>query len=40
MPKKRANGDGCIRQRSDGRWEGRYTMGRDPGAGRQVQKRH
>lgn len=38
MPKKRANGDGCIRQRSDGRWEGRYTMGRDPGTGRQVQK--
>ncbi|MGN0745381.1 MAG: tyrosine recombinase XerC [Aristaeellaceae bacterium] len=38
MPKKRANGDGCIRQRADGRWEGRYTLGRDPGTGRQVQK--
>lgn len=38
MAKKRANGDGCIRLRSDGRWEGRYTLGRDPGTGKQVQK--
>ena len=25
MAKKRANGEGSIRKRSDGRWEGRYT---------------
>ena len=25
MAKKRANGEGNIRKRSDGRWEGRYT---------------
>ena len=24
MPKKRANGEGSIRKRKDGRWEGRY----------------
>ena len=27
MAKKRANGEGSIRKRSDGRWEGRYTAG-------------
>ena len=27
MAKKRANGEGNIRKRSDGRWEGRYTSG-------------
>ena len=27
MAKKRANGEGSIRKRSDGRWEGRYTVG-------------
>ena len=27
MAKKRANGEGNIRKRSDGRWEGRYTIG-------------
>ena len=26
MAKKRANGEGNIRKRKDGRWEGRYTM--------------
>ena len=31
MAKKRANGEGSIRKRSDGRWEGRYTAGYDPG---------
>ena len=25
MAKKRANGEGNIRKRADGRWEGRYT---------------
>lgn len=29
MAKKRANGEGNIRKRSDGRWEGRYTAGYD-----------
>ena len=33
-----AAGSGNIRQRSDGRWEGRYTVGIDPGTGKQVQK--
>ena len=30
MPKRRANGEGNIRKRKDGRWEGRYTAGYDP----------
>ena len=30
MAKKRANGEGNIRKRKDGRWEGRYTAGIDP----------
>ncbi len=30
MAKRRANGEGSIRKRSDGRWEGRYTVGYDP----------
>ena len=42
MPKKgntrSAQGSGTIRQRKDGRWEARYTVGRDPGTGKQVQK--
>ncbi len=38
MPRKAANGHGTIRQRKDGTWEGRYTAGRDPGTGRQLQK--
>ena len=29
MAKRRANGEGSIRKRKDGRWEGRYTAGRD-----------
>ena len=35
MPRKsttrRAQGEGTIRQRKDGTWEARYTLGRDPG---------
>ena len=27
MAKRRANGEGSIRRRADGRWEGRYTAG-------------
>ncbi|WP_455582851.1 tyrosine-type recombinase/integrase [Dysosmobacter sp.] len=38
MAKRRANGDGSIRKRSDGRWEGRYTVGRDPATGKAIYK--
>ena len=34
MAKKRANGEGSIRKRKDGRWEGRYTAGHDPITGK------
>ncbi|GFI60887.1 putative defective protein IntQ [Clostridiales bacterium] len=33
-----AQGSGTIRQRKDGRWEGRITVGRNPATGRQIQK--
>ena len=33
-----AQGAGMIRQRPDGRWEARYTVGRNPGTGKQIQK--
>ena len=29
MARKRKNGEGTVRQRSDGRWEGRYVVGYD-----------
>jgi integrase len=35
---KRGNGEGSIRKRQDGRWEGRYTAGVDPATGKQVQR--
>ena len=38
MAKRRANGEGSIRHRSDGRWEGRYTAGRDPVTGKAIYK--
>lgn len=42
MPRKSntraSKGSGTIRQRKDGTWEARYTLGRDPGTGRQKQK--
>lgn len=41
MPRKstrNAQGGGTIRQRKDGTWEARYTVGRDPGTGKQIQK--
>ena len=38
MAKKRANGEGSIRRRSNGRWEGRYTAGIDPATGKAMQK--
>ena len=41
MPRKNtknAKGSGTIRQRPDGRWEARFTVGRDPGTGKQAQR--
>ena len=38
MGKKRANGEGNIRKRKDGRWEGRYTAGRDSETGKPIYK--
>lgn len=41
MPRKNtkaAKGGGSIRQRKDGLWEGRYTVGRDAGTGKQIRK--
>ena len=36
MAKKRANGEGSIRKRKDGRWEGRYTAGHHPETGKPI----
>ena len=38
MARRRAKGEGSIRKRSDGRWEGRYTVGRDPETGQLTYK--
>lgn len=38
MAKRNAQGSGSIRKRPNGRWEARYTAGRDPGTGKQIQK--
>ena len=41
MPRKstrNAQGGGTIRQRPNGLWEARYTVGRDPGTGKQIQR--
>ena len=38
MPKRRANGEGNIRKRKDGRWEGRYTAGYDLESGKRIIK--
>ena len=38
MTKKRANGEGNIRKRKDGRWEGRYTAGYDETTGKRLIK--
>ena len=38
MPKKRANGEGSLRKRKDGHWEGRYTAGCDPATGKPIHK--
>ena len=36
--RKAANGSGTIRLRLDGRYEGIYTVGRDPGTGKLIRK--
>lgn len=33
-----AAGSGSIRQRTDGRWEARFSLGSDPGTGKQLRK--
>ena len=38
MAKRRANGEGNIRKRKDGHWEGRYTAGRNPATGKAIYK--
>ena len=38
MSKKKANGEETIRQRKNGKWEGRFTYGRDPLTGKQMQR--
>ena len=38
MAKRRASGEGNIRKRSDGRWEGRYVAGHDPETGKAIRK--
>lgn len=38
LAKKRANGEGSIRKRKDGRWEGRFTVGHDPITGKVITK--
>lgn len=41
MPRKAtraAQGAGGIYKRDDGRWEGKYTLGRDPGTGKQIRR--
>lgn len=35
---RNAQGAGNLRQRADGTWEARYTVGRDPGTGKQIRK--
>ncbi|MEA4899572.1 MAG: tyrosine-type recombinase/integrase [Christensenellaceae bacterium] len=38
MANKRSNNEGSIRQRPDGRWEARYTVGTNPGTGKPIRK--
>lgn len=42
MPRKSntraASGSGTIRQRADGTWEARLTVGTDPGTGKPIRK--
>lgn len=36
--KRRARGEGSIRQRKDGTWEARFVIGNDPGTGKEIRK--
>lgn len=36
--RKAANGCGTLRLRADGRYEGIYTVGHDPGTGKLIRK--
>jgi integrase len=36
--KRSANGGGTIKSRSDGRWEGQFTVGIDPGTGKVLRR--
>ena len=36
--KRRARGEGNIRQRKDGTWEARFVIGIDPGTGKDIRK--
>ena len=38
MKKKRSNGEGSFRKRSNGRWEVRFTLGLDPETRKPIQK--
>lgn len=38
MAKRTAQGNGTIRERRKGLWEARFTIGRDPGTGKQIQR--
>ena len=38
MPNRKHRGDGSIRKRPDGRWEGRYTVGRNEETGKLIYK--
>lgn len=38
MARRRARGEGSIRKRKDGRWEGRYSIGRNSETGRLIYK--
>ncbi len=39
MTKRNAQGAGSIRERKDGLWEARYTVGRNPATGKQVREK-
>ena len=36
--KRRARGEGNIRQRKNGTWEARFVIGIDPGTGKDIRK--
>lgn len=38
MARRRARGEGSIRKRKDGRWEGRYSIGRNSETGKLIYK--